>query len=472
MPAAMLGYLPQNPAISILGTTRSTNLVAIELQKRYEKFENKISLLELDKRRLQDERQTYDKQLQMKLHDSLRLLRLQEMNLESLISPFTMDKLTHAFAIPEIKNESTLTYSAQDLKPEPGLFTPRTEFGSFRLLSPGLPDIVEEELLRLQQKSATRNKVEWHEKARLPDTPRETPENSKVDHTPKTISTESSSKLTTIPEKGVSKSLIVKIQYKNRNAISIQRILALTPNKWTQMEKLEASEKPLPTSVEQRPESELYIQRAVDAKFYPIGTMLKRKMDSLTSHKQRDSAAPIPDSERRIGLCIGVESLMAYMLAFHARDCIARLRSIHQNPGHWDGFLKLQAYLEHATRHYRELHALVEQMGAVAREMLNRVLMDTLRITDQASMEKMLKETRENSRARDAAWLEVKRNGKALKRLGVKMETIGPWSSVEDVVVLAGNVLDVYCTKENLEWSPDTQFVAAREASSLSNTET
>jgi hypothetical protein len=56
--------------------------------------------------------------------------------------------------------------------------------------------------------------------------------------------------------------------------------------------------------------------------------------------------------------------------------------------------------------------------------------------------------------------------------LGVKMETIGPWSSVEDVVVLAGNVLDVYCTKENLEWSPDTQFVAAREASSLSNTET
>lgn len=472
MPAALLGYLPKDPAISILGTTRSTNLVAVELQERCEKFENRVLSLESANRRHEDERQTNEKHLQMKLHDSLRLLRLQEMNLESLISPSTTDELTHVFTIPDIKNESTLTYSAQDLKPELGLFTPRTEFESLRLLSPGLPDIVEEELLRLQQKSATRNTVERYEKARLPHTPRETPESAKVYHTPKTNYTESSSKLTTVPEKEVNKSLIVKIPYKKQNAIHIQHILALAQKPWFQMEKLEASEKPLPNSVEQRRKSELDNQRAVEAKFYPIGTMLKRKMDSHMSHKHRDSTAPIPDSERKVGLCIGVESLMAYMLAFHARDRVAQLRSNLRDSCTWDGFLKLQAFLEHATRHYTELHALIEQMGAVAREMLNRVLMDTLRITNKESMEKMLKETRENSRARDAAWMGVKRNEKVLKDLGVKLETIGPWSSVEDVVILAGNVLDVYCTKEKLEWSPDTQFVAAREASSWSNTET
>jgi hypothetical protein len=86
-------------------------------------------------------------------------------------------------------------------------------------------------------------------------------------------------------------------------------------------------------------------------------------------------------------------------------------------------------------------------------------------------MEEMLKKTRQNSRARDAVWMGVKRN-EVLKDLGLKMETIGPWSSVEDVVILAGNVLDVYCAKEKLEWSPDTQFVAAREASLWSNTKT
>lgn len=477
IPAAMLGYLPKDPAISILGTTRSTNLVAIELQERCEKFENKILSLELDNLRREDEGQTYDRQLQMKLHDTLRLLRLQEMNLESLISPPTTDELKHVSTIPEIKNESTLEYSTQDLKPEPGSFTPLTEFELPRLLSPGLPDVVEEKLLRLQQKSATGNTVEWYEKARLPHTPRETPESAKVDHTPKINYTESSSKLTTVPEKEVNNHLIVKMRYRKQDAIHIHRILALTPKPSGQMNKLEAGEKPLPNRVEQPPKSELDNQRAVADKFYAIGTILKRKMDSHISHKHRDTTAPILDSEYRVGLCIGVESLMAYMLAFHAYDRIARdriagLRSMHRGPCDWDGFLKLQAFLEHVTRHYAELHALIEQIGAVAREMLNRVLMDTLRITNKESMEEMLKKTRQNSRARDAVWIGVKRNEKVLKDLGLKMETIGPWSSVEDVVILAVNVLDVYCAKEKLEWSPDTQFVAAREASLWSNTKT
>lgn len=474
-----------------------------------------------------------------------------------------------------------------------------------RLLSPGLPDVVEEELLRLQQKSATLNTVEArHEKARLPDTPgvaRKTPKakgGARVGHPPKREKAESS-KLPTVPESEAKKSLIIKIPYKKRNAIHIQRILALTQKPRGQMEKLEvgerlarerstsaaplpkddsesdedvplsksrstktpaaapattnkkrpsdssdrnepapkrsklpeidvakvstpitpafkspalsapasaqkslatpkkgdamksvvmrrvdsndglartpqttsistpaSAEKPRPNGIEQRPNPELDKQRADEAKFYPMGTMLKRKMDSIISPKNRDPSTSVSDSERKAGLCIGVESLMAYMLAFHARDRIAHLRSNPPDPGSWDGFLKLQAFLEHATRPYVELHALIEQMGAVAREMLNRVFMEHLAVAKKETLEKCARETRENSRLRDTAWMGVKRNEKALRELGVKKEGLGPWSSVQDAVGLAGNVLGAYCAKEKLEWSPDVQFAAAKEASS------
>jgi hypothetical protein len=475
-----------------------------------------------------------------------------------------------------------------------------------RLLSPDLPEIVEEELLRLQQKSAaTLNTVEArHEKARLPDTPgvaRKTPKvkpkGAIVGHPPKKEKVVAeSSKLATVHERESKKSLIVKIPYKKRNAIHIQRILALTQKPRGQMEKLEAgerlarerstsaappkddseseedvplakgratkapsaptstrskkrpsdsadqpapkrpklpenvdiakastpvapafkspalsappsaqksllatpkkgdamksvamrrvdsndglartpqnpststpasAEKPRANGIDQRPNPELDRQLADEVKFYPMGTMLKRKMDSLISPRNRDSKDPVPDSERKAGLCIGVESLMAYMLAFHARDRIAHLRGQPPNCQSWDGWLKLQFFLLGSTKHYTELHALIEQMGAVAREMLNRDFMEHLgSVKESAKIEKLVRDTRENWRARDAAWIGVKRNEKVLRELGIK-ETLGPWSTCKDAVCLAGSVLGAYSAKERLEWSPDPQFVTAKEA--------
>jgi hypothetical protein len=474
-----------------------------------------------------------------------------------------------------------------------------------RLLSPELPDIVEEELLRLQQKSSLNSVEARHEKARLPDAPgvaRKTPKTprtgAKVGHPPKKDRGESS-RLPTVHEKEVKRSLTVKIPYKKRQTRDIQRILLLTQKPRGQMEKLEAgerlaqerstsaappqkndseseedvplsksrstktpvaaplpskkrpsdstdrsepatkrsklpenldvaktstpvtpafkspalsgptisaqksllatpkkgdamksvsvamrrvdsndglartpqttststpasAEKPRPNGVETRPNPELDKQRADEAKFYPMGTTLKRKMDSIISPKNRDPKDVIPDSERKVGLCIGVESLMAYMLAFHARDRIAQLRGSLSDPGCWEGLLKVQAFLEHATRHYVELHALVEQMGAVTREMLNRAYMEHLAAAKEKVLERVGRDTRDNSRARDIAWAGVRRNEKVFERLGVE-GGLGPWSSVQDVVTMAGSVLGAYSAREKVEWSPDALFVAARE---------
>ncbi|CZR53666.1 uncharacterized protein PAC_03546 [Phialocephala subalpina] len=98
------------------------------------------------------------------------------------------------------------------------------------LLSPTLPDVVEQELLRLQAKSAALNpenrlnSVEArHEKARRPDTPgvaRKTT-TPKVGHPPKKPQAESSK------VNAEKTSLLVKLKYKKRKAQDVQRILGL-----------------------------------------------------------------------------------------------------------------------------------------------------------------------------------------------------------------------------------------------------
>lgn len=515
----------------------------------------------------------------------------------------------------------TIVVKQPHLKSEPTISLPLSNppksspppFVLPRLLSPDLPDIVEEELLRLQQKSSqhsTLNTVEArHEKARLPDAPgvaRKTPKTprtgAKVGHPPKREKGEAS-RLPTVHEKEVKRSLIVKIAYKKRQARDIQRILQLTQKPRGQMEKLEAGERlarerstsaapppkddseseediPLsksrdtkgpaaapvtskkrpsdptdraepaskrsklpenvdiakastpvtpafkspalsnpsasaqksllatpkkgdamksiamrrvdsndgqartpqasntstpasaeklrPNGIEGRPNPELDKAKADEAKFYPMGTMLKRKMDSIISPKNRDpkDVSNLSDEERKKGLCIGVESLMAYMLAFHARDRIAQLRGSLPDPTSWDGLLKVQAFLEHSARHFVELHALVGQMGAVTREMLSRAYMEHLAVAKEKVLEKVGRDTRDNSRARDAAWQSVRRNEKALEKIleKVGVKGLGPWSSVQDVVQLAGSVLTVYAGREKVEWSADAQFVAAMES--------
>jgi hypothetical protein len=94
--------------------------------------------------------------------------------------------------------------------------------------------------------------------------------------------------------------------------------------------------------------------------------------------------------------------------------------------------------------------------------MLNRAYMEHLAAAKEKVLERVGRDTRDNSRARDIAWAGVRRNEKVFERLGVE-GGLGPWSSVQDVVTMAGSVLGAYSAREKVEWSPDALFVAARE---------
>ncbi|KAG9236142.1 hypothetical protein BJ875DRAFT_482566 [Amylocarpus encephaloides] len=124
---------------------------------------------------------------------------------------------------------------------------PKSSSSPFNLppiLSPSLPDVVEQELLRLQQKSAALNTVEArHEKARQPDAPgvaRKTVK-SKVGHPPKKAHAETSKPLDhDRPMTSVNPTSIVKLPYKRSSGKIIEQLLRLKAKPSPEFRRLEA----------------------------------------------------------------------------------------------------------------------------------------------------------------------------------------------------------------------------------------
>ncbi|RDL33975.1 Uncharacterized protein BP5553_08343 [Venustampulla echinocandica] len=149
-------------------------------------------------------------------------------------------------AKPKPSEPDTIIVKAPPADSSPLSTPPKSSSSPFVLppiLSPSLPDAVEQELLRLQQKSAALNTVEArHEKARQPDAPgvaRKTVK-SKVGHPPKKSQAESSKSQDVAINSSKRQSLIVKLPYKKTQRKIIEQYLRLKPTPSSEFKKLEA----------------------------------------------------------------------------------------------------------------------------------------------------------------------------------------------------------------------------------------
>ncbi len=180
------------------------------------------------------------------------------------------------------------------------------------LLSPTLPPIVEDELVRLQQKSAEKaeksaalNTAEArYEKARQPDTPgvaRKTV-TPKVGHPPKKSQAEPSKPRASADR--INTRYIVKLKYKKRRAHEIQRILRLTPRPdktFLQLEKerLSGNKESLPKAVDTDEDEDDILLSKVASKPAAAPTVLKkRSSDSVDSRSSEPALkrAKVPDT--------------------------------------------------------------------------------------------------------------------------------------------------------------------------------
>lgn len=188
--------------------------------------------------------------------------------------------------------------------------------------------------------------------------------------------------------------------------------------------------------------------RADESKFYPLGTTLKRKAQAIVTKKG------VTEDEKKVGVMRGVESLMAYMIAFHSRDKIEIMCSRPLQADSWEQFFSVWSFVETNTKQYPELRTLIDQLGAVSREQLMKVytnLPEESRKWD--SFLACLKH-------RDSLWTQCKKHHQLLSDLGIE-GTLGPWSTVSEAVGFGVATLSCYAVAQKMEWEGDSHFSTA-----------
>jgi hypothetical protein len=197
-----------------------------------------------------------------------------------------------------------------------------------------------------------------------------------------------------------------------------------------------------------RPNSTYETLRAKEKTYSEVGIKLKREMDGLLRLKDKDSEKKVSESDRKLGLVIGLESIVAYMHAFYFND----LGNLHRGcqSTHWESLLCLLQFINYQVRGDEVLRALSAQVGAVCHEQVERILVHSM---DVKNYEKM----KVNTKKRNQEWSLAQRYKKALSDLGVT-DMLGPWSSVKEATELALDVLARYAKRENVDWKRDTEL--------------
>ena len=432
------------------------------------------------------------------------------------------------------------------------------------LLSPTLPQVIEDELIRLQQKSA--EKAEKHalstaearyEKSRQPDTPGVARKTviPKVGHPPK--KTGESSKSKDRPEK-----LIIKLKYKKRKANDIRRILGLKPHpdrRFLELEKerirstskapdtededdvplSKIATKPTSAPISKKRSSDSFESRtsepatkrpkgpepidvskshktldppfkspaltapsqksllstpkksgdamksvamrrvdstdalsrtpqtststpasaekprlngvqeherpgADEKKFGESALRLKRKMDEYLKTKggNRDT---ITERERKLGVCYGLECLVAYMNTW-----VAQAKRPGVNDKAWIDGVRLWEFINAEARTFPVLSLLSCQVGALMREEVNRIYVRMVEEKREGGIEGL----GANQRGREKCWTAVGRGRGLLREFGIQ-EVLGPWSSAGEALGYTYEVLEKFCRREKLEWKRD-----------------
>ncbi|KAK2624178.1 hypothetical protein QTJ16_006128 [Diplocarpon rosae] len=173
-------------------------------------------------------------------------------------------------------------------------------------------------------------------------------------------------------------------------------------------------------------------------------TKLKRKMDEILQTKGK-SPELVPEVERKLGICIGIEAMTIYIASFVLRERYNKNRGL----GNWETSLGLWNYLERVSRPFPLLHSLNIQLGAILKQETGRVYLEHLQ--RNATNLDYLRAMAENSSKCDQHWKEVHQKRKRFEDLGIK-QMLGPWTTPREATEWIMEVLHVYSGAERTGW--------------------
>jgi len=142
----------------------------------------------------------------------------------------------------------------------------------------------------------------------------------------------------------------------------------------------------------------------------------------------------------------GVESIMAYMLAFHFANQMSTMRGHSIHPESWKDLFPVWNFVNSVATPYSELSFLLSNLAAVSREQMCRFFVESPA------------ESRDNEafvaayKDRDKLWTRAKSGQIALRKLVSEGTVIlGPWTTVPDAIAYGGAVLRSYAAAQKIE---------------------
>ncbi|KAH8657121.1 hypothetical protein BGZ60DRAFT_434770 [Tricladium varicosporioides] len=193
--------------------------------------------------------------------------------------------------------------------------------------------------------------------------------------------------------------------------------------------------------------------KAEEKRLTTQATKLKHKMDEVLKLKTDPrNVEKIPDIQRKLGLCYGLECIVVYMNAFSTKDRISQLSKSMPMFQSWDQLLKLWGFMDGQVHTFPALHALSLRLGALCREELGRLLPETKEFLNKD--QKTLDLLKGNTKERDKLWGRCNASRGVVGELGVN-DILGPWTSVSGATEFAMEYLGAFARKEKVGWKRD-----------------
>jgi hypothetical protein len=173
-------------------------------------------------------------------------------------------------------------------------------------------------------------------------------------------------------------------------------------------------------------------------------------MDDILKNKSQDRSL-VSESQRKLGLSIGLECIVVYMNAFSLNIKIQRKQNSPISTQNWESLLKLWEFINRSVSKFPVLLALSTRLGALCREEMRRLYLES----GGSGGAGILEALKRNEMKGHELWRTANGLKKEIEGLGVS-DSLGPWSGVVDAGRFVVEVLGKWEGREGMGWKRDS----------------